>query len=91
MPTTETDERTRWLASLMNQAGDSEKDWWTAFWLSLFLGFFGVDRFYLGFGLTGYVKFMTFGAGGFWWGLDILWLLLNKRRDAYGGLVRRPF
>lgn len=44
----------------------------TAFLLSLFLGFFGADYFYLGFPLWGIVKLFTLGGCGFWWLLDII-------------------
>jgi TM2 domain-containing membrane protein YozV len=85
------EERSRWMASLRQKAGDSEKNWWTVFLLSLFLGWFGVDRFYLGNPIMASLKFLSFGGVGFWWLIDLLLLYFNKTHDGHGGLVRRPF
>ena len=87
----DTDERSRWIASLQQKTGNSEKNWWTVFLLSLFLGWLGVDRFYLGHPVLGCLKFITFGAAGMWWITDLVLICFNKMRDAQGGLVRRPF
>jgi len=44
----------------------------TAFMLSLFLGIFGADQFYLGMIRYGIAKFFTLGGLGFWWIYDIV-------------------
>lgn len=44
----------------------------TAFLLSVFTGFLGVDRFYLGEISTGLVKMATLGGFGIWWAWDIV-------------------
>mmetsp|Transcript_116398 Transcript_116398/g.324343 ORF Transcript_116398/g.324343 Transcript_116398/m.324343 type:complete len:288 (-) Transcript_116398:131-994(-) len=45
----------------------------TAFLLSLFLGMFGADQFYLGFiWPLGILKFLTLGGLGVWWIFDIV-------------------
>lgn len=44
----------------------------TAFVLSLFGGFLGIDYFYLGWYVWGAVKLVTLGGLGFWWVLDII-------------------
>lgn len=69
----------------------SDKGWTVAFCLSVFLGYFGADRFYLGYGFLGILKLCTFGGMGLWWVFDILLLLAGKMRDSEGGVVRRPF
>jgi len=43
-----------------------------AYLLSLFLGMFGADQFYLGFHLAGVLKLFTLGGGGVWWVVDII-------------------
>lgn len=55
--------------------------------LSLLLGCFGADRFYLGSPMLGLAKLCTAGGGGVWWLLDIIRLFTNKMRDDHGGIV----
>jgi hypothetical protein len=43
--------------------------------LSLFFGFFGIDRFYLGKKKSGIFKLITLGGLGFWWCFDCALLL----------------
>jgi TM2 domain-containing membrane protein YozV len=85
------EEKSRWLDSLKQNAQRSEMNWWTTFFLSLFLGCFGADRFYLGSPLLGCLKLITMGAAGVWWLLDLILLFANQMRDDNGGIVRRPF
>ena len=40
--------------------------------LSVFLGSFGGERFYLGDVAKGVLKYITFGGLGIWWVIDIL-------------------
>jgi len=86
-----TDEKDRWLHSFKENAKRSEAHWWTTFWLSLLLGYFGVDRFYLNSGVLGVLKLLTFGGLGLWWLLDLILLCANQMRDDNGGIIRRPF
>lgn len=56
-----------------------------ATWLfALVLGFFGVDRFYLGRIGTGIVKAITLGGLGVWWFIDLVFTLIGTRKDAWG-------
>lgn len=47
-------------------------NWLTAFLLSLFFGFFGIDRFYMGHPVLGILKLITGGFAGIWWLIDLI-------------------
>lgn len=61
----------------------------TAFLLSFFVGFFGIDWFYLSVGnaayiIAGFIKLMTLGGFGIWWLVDWIRLLCNAFLDGNG-------
>jgi hypothetical protein len=64
--------------------GVSNKSFLVTWLLSLLLGVFGVDRFYLGKVGTGILKLITFGGLGIWALVDLILLLTNKTRDKQG-------
>ena len=55
-----------------------------AFFFSLFLGIFGVDRFYLGKIWTGLLKLLTMGGFGIWAFTDLSLIISGNMRDKQG-------
>lgn len=62
----------------------SPKSKWVAFFLCLFLGVFGVHRFYVGKTGTGFLWMFTLGFGVFGWFIDLLVIALGLFRDKNG-------
>lgn len=63
--------------SINTQTTPTGKNRMIALPLSMMLGFFGADRFYLGKYKTGALKLVTFGGLGIWWFIDAVMLLLD--------------
>jgi len=49
-----------------------EKNWIVALLLSIFLGWIGIDRFYMNYIGTGIIKLLTLGGIGIWWIIDLI-------------------
>lgn len=56
----------------------------TALILSIFLGEFGIDRFYLGYIGTGILKLITGGGLGIWYMIDIIQIALGNMKTKDG-------
>lgn len=67
----------------------SDKEQSSAFLLSLFLGMFGADRFYLGQTGLGILKLLTCGGLGVWALIDTILIGCGMMKDANGLLLRR--
>jgi len=66
------------------------KDWIAALILSIFVGEFGVDRFYTGYIGLGILKLLTFGGCGIWWLIDVILIATGKFKDSDGNeLVKK--
>jgi len=68
---------------------EAEKKWITALLLSVFLGFSGVDRAYLGYGGLALLKVLTFGGIGIWWLIDVILILAGSQKAADGTSLAR--
>ena len=60
------------------------RSWRVALLLSLFLGPFGADRFYIGRTRSAIVKLVTLSCFGVWWLTDLILIAGDWRRDAWG-------
>jgi len=59
------------------------KDFMIAAMLSLFLGVFAIDRFYLARVGTGILKLITFGGFGIWYVIDLILILTGNMKDNF--------
>lgn len=70
--------------SAPREVGEGEKSFIATWLLSLLLGVFGADRFYLGKIGTAVAKLLTLGGVGVWWLVDLILVLSGAARDRSG-------
>lgn len=63
---------------------DGERSYMVATMLSLFLGYFGVDRFYMGQIGRGLGKLFTLGGFGIWYMIDLVLIATGASKDGDG-------
>lgn len=66
----------------LNQS--TPRSWVVLVLLSFFLGFLGIDRFYMGKYGTGILKLLTGGGFMVWAFIDFVIILFNGMKDAEG-------
>lgn len=71
-----------------NSDNVERKDYLTASLLSLFLGGFGVDRFYLGYTGLGILKLITFGGCGVWYLIDLILVITGSLKSSNGETLK---
>ena len=68
-------------------SGSNQKSYVTALLLSLFLGTFGIDRFYLGYTGLGIAKLLTLVGFGIWALIDFIMIAMRKVTAANGSAL----
>jgi len=64
-----------------------QKEWLTTLLLCLFLGGFGVHRFYTGHTGIGLIQLFTLGGCGIWSLIDLIMIVTGSYRDANGSTL----
>ena len=66
----------------------SDKEYIIALLFSIFLGYLGIDRFYMGQVGMGIGKLLTGGGCGVWWLIDIILIATRSSNDSAGRPVK---
>ena len=67
------------------------RNYFIALVLSITVGEFGIDRFYMGKVGTGILKLITVGGLGIWWIIDIVLIATGEMKDQHGQPLTREF
>jgi TM2 domain-containing membrane protein YozV len=67
-----------------SKSTNPQRSFLTALLLSIFVGWLGVDRFYLGHIGLGILKLLTGGGCGIWYLIDIILIATRQVKDAEG-------
>ena len=67
------------------------RNYFIALILSITVGEFGIDRFYMGKIGTGILKLITLGGLGIWWIIDIVLVATGEMKDINGNPMTREF
>ena len=62
----------------------SDKEYMVALLFSIFLGYLGIDRFYMGQVGIGIGKLLTLGGCGIWYLIDIILIATRSSNDSLG-------
>ena len=88
MPTR--NQRGDWGGSLRRERELGSRDWSTALFPSILLGFFSADRFYVWRTGLGILTLLTVGGYVVWWLVNVIPLLQRLMRDDLGRVVQKP-
>ncbi|KAF9347195.1 hypothetical protein BGX26_001297 [Mortierella sp. AD094] len=69
---------------------ESDRSYPIAILLSFFFGYVGIDRFYLGYVISGVLKLATAGGFGIWYVIDILLIIIGGLPDHNGCRLVAP-
>ena len=73
----------------VSEACYSQKSYWITLLLAIFLGTFGIHRFYTGRKLTGILYLLTLGGVGIGWMVDIILVATGMFLDQEGNIIQR--